>query len=159
MKKENKQVTVASAFPDHYEIYEDGSMKAWCKRCNNPEEVDADRAAKIRKIPDWSSSFTCTPCWKKSKEPENKDKTDQIEWGQAYNLAFESMLESGYSVVTDQDFFSTLERRQQTILAHIKAFKQKSPKYIKPVSLAPKKVEDTEADVGPGYLSGWDDSE
>jgi hypothetical protein len=87
MNKEKKQVTVASAFPDHYEIYEDGSMKAWCKRCNNPEELPAERAEKVRKIPDWSSSFTCTPCWKKSKEPASNDKQEQIAFGQSWNLA------------------------------------------------------------------------
>ncbi len=124
--KENKQVTIASSFPDHYEIYEDGSMKAWCKRCNNPEEVDADRAAKIQKIPDWSSSFTCTPCWKKSKEPESKDKTDQIEWGQAYNLAFEMTLKEEYLLSSGNIFWQRLEAYHQEILVHIKQFKQKT---------------------------------
>jgi len=87
MNKENKKVTLASAYPDHYEIYEDGSMKAWCKRCSNPEELPAERAEKVRKIPDWSSSFTCTPCWKKSKEPQDNDRQEQIAFGQSWNLA------------------------------------------------------------------------
>jgi hypothetical protein len=52
MKKDTKPITVSSFHPDHYEIYEDGSMKAWCKRCNKPEEVPADRAEEIKKIPD-----------------------------------------------------------------------------------------------------------
>ena len=87
MKSKENKVTIASAFPDHYEIYEDGSMKAWCKRCKNPEEVPAERAEKIKKIPDWSSSFTCTPCWKKSKEPAQQDTQDRIAYAQSWNLA------------------------------------------------------------------------
>jgi hypothetical protein len=124
MKKETKPITVASAFPDHYEIYEDGSMKAWCKRCNNPEEIDAERAAKIQKIPDWSSSFTCTPCWRKSKEPDSKDKTDQIEWGQAYNLAFSEAQKQ--QDISAGGFFENVEIHHAKILAHIKEFKQKT---------------------------------
>lgn len=85
--KETKVVSIRQSYPDQFEIYEDGSMKAWCKRCNNPEEVPGDRAAKIKKIPEWSSSFTCTPCWKKSKEPEKQDTQDRIAYAQSWNLA------------------------------------------------------------------------
>jgi|SRR5215216_4438266 len=126
MKKETKPITVASAFPDHYEIYEDGSMKVWCKRCKNPEEVPAERAEKIKKIPDWSSSFTCTPCWRKSKEPQDKDKTEQIEWGQAYNLAFQQTLIDYPDCECRMNFWEHIEERHEAILTHIKEFKQKT---------------------------------
>lgn len=111
-QKESKSIAVASAYPDHYEIYEDGSMKAWCKRCNNPEEVDAERAAKIQKIPEWSSSFTCTPCWKKSKEPEKQDTQDRIAYAPAANLAMEriSSLEQRTDVATDEQFKVEFEK-------------------------------------------------
>lgn len=94
MNKEKKPITVASAYPDHYEIYEDGSMKAWCKRCKNPEELPAERAEKVRKIPEWSSKFTCTPCWSKSKEPADNDRQEQIAFGQSWNLAVQAAQES-----------------------------------------------------------------
>lgn len=87
MKKQTKVISILQSYPDHYEIYEDGSMKAWCKRCSNPEELPAERAEKVRKIPEWSSSFTCTPCWRKSQEPANNDKQEQIAFGQSWNLA------------------------------------------------------------------------
>jgi hypothetical protein len=119
MDKNNKEVTIRSAFPDSYEIYEDGSMKAQCKRCKNFEEVPEERAKKIQKIPDWSASFTCTPCWKKSKEPADNDRQEQIAFGQSWNLAVNVV--GGYyeaagdgSLWTSQDEYEKqLERWQK----------------------------------------------
>ena len=115
-QKESKQATVASAYPDHYEIYEDGSMKAWCKRCNNPEEVPAERAEKIKKIPDWSSSFTCTPCWRKSKEPDQHDTQDRIAYAQSWNLAVATIPNEFKHEQTFPTFTEELEKRQKYFL-------------------------------------------
>ncbi len=132
--KNNKEVVVRAAHPDQYEIYEDGSMKVWCKRCKNPEEVPEERAKKIQKIPDWSSKFTCTPCWQKTqeleREPEKQRNRDEYvkgaEWGMAYNLAFQYALKFADETDTLESMLTCIPIWQRQILAHIKELKQKT---------------------------------
>jgi hypothetical protein len=66
-------------------------MKAECKRCKNFEEVDAERAAKIQRIPEWSSRYLCSACYfggaDGAKASKDANTQDRIAYAQAWNLA------------------------------------------------------------------------